>query len=191
MIRYLALCLLLAACGGGGGGAPPAPPPVPTSAAFVSLFDQVGGDAITPPAVVQALGRVDYTGLARVDIAFDAPARSTYYGDLAVQFDFGAPALINGSIRDLRGDAGRLEGTLTLANGRFDADANPFTAYQFNADLAGNLAQQGRSYTASAQMQGDFRGTQGAGINGVIANGDLRSGADNWVFDGSFAATRD
>jgi hypothetical protein len=188
MIRYLSIFLCVAGCSGGGG--PAAVAAVPQDQAFVSLFDQISGQAVTNATVVQGLGQVDYTGIARLNLPLNGAGQVAYFGDLSVQFDFTAPSLINGQIRDLRADTGTLAGTLTLGNGSFDPTANPFLDYQFSADVAGNLTQAATTYNVTAQMQGDFRGADGAGINGVFLRGDLRNGTENVIFDGAFAAAK-
>jgi hypothetical protein len=188
MIRVLALICCLAACSGGGGGGLP---PVAPDAAFSALHDRVTAQGITHFAALPTEGAADYRGLVRLVLPLGSAAAAPYHGDLDLRIGFGAAAdPVQGSIANLRGAAGSVTGMLQIGDGMLYPAAAPARDYQFSAALSGTLVQNGQSHDLSGALSGDFFGTSGQGIAGVIYRGMIRHGDEIDIFDGSFAADR-
>lgn len=189
MKRILALLCCLAGCSGGGSGA--TAPPVPSESTFNALRAESVRFDVSYLASLPATGVADYRGLVRMDLPLAPAPAVPYYGNLAMQVDFGGgPQAISGRMSDFQGPGGVLTGDLQISNGMIHSDASQTRDYQFDADLAGALAQNGQSYPVSARLSGDFRGATGEAMTGAIYRGMIGQGDSIDSFHGAFAAQR-
>ncbi|MBQ2260473.1 MAG: hypothetical protein II336_03790 [Loktanella sp.] len=186
MIRFLALFFCLAACAGGpGAGLPDAQP-----LGMDQLTARVTAAGRSYAAALPDTGTARYHGLARLNLP-SAAATQPYQGDLALVVAFGGAAdPLTGTISGLQGPGGALTGDLQINGGTLFADAQAGRDYQFSANLAGQLGQGGQTQDLTAALSGDFYGTTGDGMAGVIYRGVIRQGDEVDVFDGVFAAER-
>lgn len=188
MIRCIAIMFCLAACAGGPkAGLPEAAPPL----GFDALRAQVIAQGPAFAAALPASGTAVYHGKAQLDLPLDLTTPQPYQGDLTVNVTFGGAAdPLTGTITGLQGPAGNLAGQLTISDGTLVADARTARDYQFDARLAGTLVQGAQSNDIAARIAGDFYGTSGTAMAGVIYSGVLRQGNENDIFDGAFVAQK-
>lgn len=176
----------LAACSSGGGE---------SNANARDPFDVFRADVvatgITPVAQLPTMGTYDYRGLIALDLPLGAAPVTSYIGDLTLSLSFDASLMpVAGLVENLAtADGATLSGTLDIDGGAIMKDADPDTQFQFTAAMGGQLSTSGVTYDIHGTITGDLYGGAGGGIAG-LAFGDINTGDNDDIFDGSFAGER-
>lgn len=192
-MRVLFLAFLaLAGCSvsGGGGGLAGQVSSASLSAAE-ALENQVKSQNISDPGSLPTSGNARYDGFmtARLPV-LEGGARRAYVGDLRLDVDFAAKRNgLSGRANGFVANNEKLGGGLTISGGDVFRGTDPDDNYTFSGLVDGRLTRGGDRYAIDAEIEGEFRGRNQTGVNGVLF-GDIEGPAGQDIFDGSFAAER-
>jgi len=187
---WVGLCVvsLLTACGGGGGSADR-----PDRAlAADRLARQLAQDNIVDPGRLPNRGSARFAGFMNADLPLGAGgARERYIGDLALDVDFASDkgGVTGRADKFATRDGKALDGGLRVRGSTLFRKTDTDDNYSFAGRMGGKLRDGATPYTIAADISGDFRGRDAAGVNGVIF-GDINGPDGQDIFDGDFAARR-
>lgn len=106
--------------------------------------------------------------------------------DLTVGF---GSSTITGTIQSVKDeDNNAYTGTINVTNGTIDRTADPATEYSVFADMDGAVSGNGNTLDLSSDFIGDFYGSQGAGLIGILTGTTKVGGSTGYLF-GSIVAT--
>lgn len=189
-MRYAVLGVMaLMGCSAGSGGGAGAD--ASRAAQNAQLEDTLSATNITDPTTLPTAGAARYDGFmtARLPV-LDGGARHEYLGDLTMTVDFAADKnQVRGRADGFAAGQEVLGGALRIRGGDLfrntDTDAN----FTFTGAVNGDLTRGSDAYAIDAKIEGEFRGRNQDGVNGLLF-GDIEGPLGQDIFDGSFVAEK-
>lgn len=191
-IALAAAAATLSACGGGGTSVNTAPTYAELVAradtASAGIIDLQSGQFLTTERTsLPAAGSASYTGYIG-----DDTQGGVLIGELSMTATFtgGDGGTVTGSATNFQHETnGAYTGTLTMSNGTILPGGTASAADTFQADLGGDLTNNGNTQTVAVLLDGSFFGGTGTDVPTAVAGSGIGTiGADS--FDPTFIATQ-
>lgn len=155
------------------------------AATATALAASLAQDNFSNPDTLPTRGGATYAGFMTLALPLGAAAQDVV-GDMTLAVDFGVKRdQVTGTASNFEG----LSGSLDIAGGDLNRNADPDVDFTFGGDVTGTLSQSGDSYLIDANLEGDFRGRNYDGVTGLIY-GDISGPAGQDIFQGSIAGSR-
>jgi hypothetical protein len=181
-VSYLILCgAALSGCGGSSTGTI-GYDQVELNA--LNLYSSLSNLPITGTGDIPTSGTANYAGY----IAVVAPGYASI-GDLNLNVGFASGSIAGSAGNFIDNSEERISGTLKVTNGAINRNADPFSDYQFSAELNGVLSDSAGNAAVSGDMYGDFLGQDANAMAGIVEGvvisptlGSVALSSDNSVF---------
>ncbi|MEJ6397541.1 hypothetical protein [Yoonia sp. 208BN28-4] len=142
------------------------------------IYNASQGQPLTTSQQFPTVAKVEYDG----QIALGSVENNGVVGDLTLSASFNNSSTIGGGARNFVDRLNRpVGGTLTVSPSSINVNADPDTAYQISPTISGDLTQDGQVRRVSAQLLGDFLGSDAEFIAGEVSDTNF-DGADDGFF---------
>lgn len=182
------IALMGCSAGSGGGGTEEE---VSRAAQNTALEDTLSATNITDPTNLPSTGVARYDGFmtARLPV-LDGGLRQEYLGDLTMKVDFAANKnQVSGRADGFAAGQEVLGGSLRIRGGDLFRNTDTDTNFTFTGAVDGDLTRGADAYTIDAKIEGEFRGRDQEGVNGLLF-GDIEGPLGQDIFDGTFVAEK-